>query len=31
VAQRDALRRFAEAEGFAFLETFMEVESGERR
>jgi DNA invertase Pin-like site-specific DNA recombinase len=27
-AQQAALRRFAEAEGFAFLETFTEVESG---
>jgi DNA invertase Pin-like site-specific DNA recombinase len=27
-AQQDALRRFAEAEGFAFAETFTEVESG---
>jgi DNA invertase Pin-like site-specific DNA recombinase len=27
-AQQEALRRFAEAEGFAFTETFTEVESG---
>lgn len=26
-AQQDVLRRFAEAEGFAFAETFTEVES----
>jgi DNA invertase Pin-like site-specific DNA recombinase len=29
-AQQDALQRFAEAEGFAFAETFTEVESGKR-
>src|SRR5262249_27012272 len=27
-AQQEALQRFAEAEGFAFAETFIEVESG---
>jgi Resolvase, N terminal domain len=27
-AQKEALRRFAEAEGFAFAETFTEVETG---
>jgi DNA invertase Pin-like site-specific DNA recombinase len=27
-AQQEALRRFAEAEGFTFLETFTEIESG---
>jgi DNA invertase Pin-like site-specific DNA recombinase len=29
-AQQDALQRFAEAEGFSFLETFKDVESGKR-
>jgi DNA invertase Pin-like site-specific DNA recombinase len=29
-AQQEALRRFAEAEGFAFVETFTESESGKR-
>jgi DNA invertase Pin-like site-specific DNA recombinase len=29
-AQQEALRRFAEAEGFAFVETFTEIESGKR-